>query len=724
MRSSLHPLCVCACVTSHHTTEFYKHDEVVTVRAPGSLMRQLIRLCDGSRSIENILSIVGQEWDVEDVQGLLDELHSRKVFTDAVNASNALWKIVENPSRLSPALTDAEVEQLQQKAQRRHNEDVTEELFSVSRTAYHSLVQQRRSRREFSGEAIATQHIVDIAWSAYGLKQNGGRATPSAGVLYPLIIHLVLIQGTDELQPGIYKLYLGAPDQVGFSIISYDIPSAIRAYIDPTMAESAAGIFVISGAFKASGEKYGNRSLLYVPLEAGHVAQNAQIAATEKTLAVVEIGGFTDSLLADALQLESDFHPLTSVMFGCASDSGNSRSTQEETDWAVPVVGTYRPPIAIALARLSPKINTDWSQGRDAWPSRARTKAISEAREWAACGCVSSNLRRARYSQLSSGVDPRNMLRFHPAQYRIKQFPFAPFNPAGLYEWVKGREELTGRERFVLADLVYFPYFPGRASYGFANSSGVAAHPERQMAVELGVLELIERDAFMNAYFAQLSLPVIRHNSLPSNVRVRVENLTYQGFEVWVLDCTLDLAPVVLILVQSEHLHFTTCAACTRFDVVQAMVHALAEVEAAVLARLQNGPSKAIAPSKVAMPHDHGALYEQKQYYRRADFLARSGRYVDFSAVGKHVAHDWEELQSTFASKGWQLITVPLHIPDEYGGNDGLHIVRSIVPGMVPMTFGYREEPAGMDRLYSMAMEREGRWLKYRDLTKFPHPFA
>jgi oxalate decarboxylase/phosphoglucose isomerase-like protein (cupin superfamily) len=40
------------------------------------------------------------------------------------------------------------------------------------------------------------------------------------------------------------------------------------------MLEKAHGVVVISGSFKITGQKYGNRSLLYVPLEAGHVAQN------------------------------------------------------------------------------------------------------------------------------------------------------------------------------------------------------------------------------------------------------------------------------------------------------------------------------------------------------------------------------------------------------------------------------------------------------------------
>ena len=57
------------------------------------------------------------------------------------------------------------------------------------------------------------------------------------------------------------------------------------------------------------------------------------------------------------------------------------------------------------------------------------------------------------------------------------------------------------------------------------------------------------------------------------------------------------------------------------------------------------------------------------------------------------------------------------------GGNDGLNIVRSIVPGLVPMTFGFGQAPLGMKRLYEVA-SLFGKKMSYRLLNKFTHPFA
>ena len=195
------------------------------------------------------------------------------------------------------------------------------------------------------------------------------------------------------------------------------------------------------------------------------------------------------------------------------------------------------------------------------------------------------------------------------------------------------------------------------------------------------------------------------------------------GFKVWVKDHSLDLAPVVLVFAQSDELTFTTCASCSSFDVEHATSHALMEVEASVLSRLQNGQPIAIKPDEVRMPLDHGRLYGQKQYYQHADFLVNGGTPISFEEVGSKAAHSWSSLLDRFSQKRWQLFVVPLRLSDEYGGSDGLCIVRCVVPGMVPMTFGYRQEPAGMRRLYSITKKFGDRELSYKELTKFPHPF-
>lgn len=427
-----------------------------------------------------------------------------------------------------------------------------------------------------------------------------------------------------------------------------------------------------------------------------------------------------DELLAQSIELPNEYHPLTLVAFGKEGKQVELENPSAlQVDWAIPMAKDYVPGFAIASARLSEK--RSWSHGRDPSPEVALKKAISETKEWTSCGCV-PELTRACYRELDNVIDPREVIQFHENQYRIKNFPFVQFDEEMRYSWTKG-VDLDGNEFHILADHVYFPYFPETPYHCFSNSSGCAAHPNKQTAVETGTLELIERDAFINSYFCKLDMPIVSEDTLPDHIQKRLQRLGDVGFKVWVVDHSLDLAPVVFVMAQSTEHTFTTCASCSSFDIEHAVSHALMEVEASVLHRLQHGVSDKIRPNDVVWPNDHGRLYGQKRYFRRADFLVESQKSLSFKEVGGNTSRTWNNLLGCFESKSWKHLVVPLKLSDDYGGNGDLSIVRVLVPGTVQMTFGYRQEPAGMKRLYEIA-ERFGRGkVMYSQLTKFPHPF-
>ena len=253
---------------------------------------------------------------------------------------------------------------------------------------------------------------------------------------------------------------------------------------------------------------------------------------------------------------------------------------------------------------------------------------------------------------------------------------------------------------------------------------GSAAYPNKQRAVELATLELVERDSFMIAYLAQLGFPTISQSTLPLSILNRIRELQRVGFEVTINDHSIDLAPVACVIVQSKELGCTACASCSKFDMEQAIDHALMETEAFVLARFEKGRTEHIKPNEVEMPLDHGKLYDQKRYFHRANFLINGQRSIPLGSAGCGVARSWQGLLDRFSAKGWKLITVPLYLSGDYGDNGDLSIIRAIVPGMVPMTFGYRQEPAGMERIYEVAKEFGNCKFSYKELAKFPHPFA
>jgi len=695
-----------AIITDNKTT-FTTISKYVVVEAPKAVIVQLLGVCDGSRRLKEVIDILSQNWDRISIQGLIEELFQKQVIVDGKTLEDEFWITVTNPMRFPTNVNDEDVARLISQATERHREENLERAYQPSKSDLYEIISRRKSVRTFSGETVGFQAVIDLLWSAYGeyMTADGRfhRSVPSAGALYPLMIHVGLFTKTGDLDPGVYRVLYDQEGSVGFKSVSTDILRFARSFLSPVgIQKGTHGVIAISGSFTVSNQKYGNRSMLYVPLEAGHSAQNILLEATRQGVATLEIGGFVDELIAQSVELPDGYHPLTLVAFGKEGEEVDLEMPSTlQVDWAIPMANGYAPGFAIASARLSEK--RSWSHGRDPSPEMALKKAISETKEWTSCGCI-PELTCATYRELDNVIDPREVIRFHKSQYRVKGFPFAQFEEDVRYNWTKGFD-LDGNEFYILADHVYFPYFPGTPYYCFSNSSGCAAHPDEQTAIETGTLELVERDAFINSYFCRLDMPVVSEDTLPDHIQKRIYELRNARFEVWIVDHSLDLAPVVFVMAQSSEHTFTTCASCSSFDVEHAVSHALMEVEASVLHRLQQGVSDKIRPDEVIWPNDHGSLYGQKQYFRRADFLVASQRSVSFQEIGDNTSKTWGDILGCFESKGWKHLVVPLELFDDYGGNGDLSIVRVIVPGTVQMTFGNRQEPAGMKRLYEVCRE-------------------
>lgn len=725
MNSESIPVMWASVLVADYRTIFTTFRKEVVVEVPRAVISQLVDVCNGNRKLGEVIDIMSQDWDRESVKGLLEELSQNQIIVDGRALENEFWQNITNPMRFPTKVSNEDVAYLVSQATKRHRKEKLDRAYKPSRSSLSEIISRRKSVRTFSGEVIEFQTFIDLLWSVYGecLTSDGctHRTVPSAGALYPLMIHVGLFAKTGDLDRGIYKVLYDQEGSVGFSLVSADVLRLTRSFLSPAdIQKGIHGVVIISGSFTVSNQKYGNRSMLYVPLEAGHSAQNILLEATRQGVATLEIGGFVDELLAQAVELPYEYHPLTLVAFGKEGNSSNlAESPILQVDWAIPMARGYTPGFAIASARLSKE--RSWSHGRDPSPEMALKKAISETKEWTSCGCI-PDLICASYGELDNTIDPREIIRFHKSQYRIKGFPFEEFDEEVRYNWTQG-VDLDGNKFHILADHVYFPYFPETSYYCFSNSSGCAAHPDRQTAIETGTLELVERDAFINSYFCKLDMPVVSNNTLPNYIQKRIQDLQAVGFKVWIVDHSLDLAPVVFVMAQSIEHAFTTCASCSSFDVEHAVSHALMEVEASVLHRLQYGVLDKILPNEVVWPNDHGRLYGQKNYFQNADFLVGSHKFVSFREIGGNTSRTWDDLLVCFESKGWKHLVVPLTLSDDYGGNGDLSIVRVIVPGIMQMTFGYRQEPAGMRRLYEVA-ERFGRGnLTYSQLTKFPHPF-
>ncbi len=112
-------------------------------------------------------------------------------------------------------------------------------------------IQTRKSIRAFSDKPLTDYELKLIYWAAYKV--------PSAGALYPLCLYIELrVDGST--------------------------------------------MFFICADFKKTTIKYGERGIRYVYMEAGHMAQNIQLMATEMGLGSYCIGAFDEEAVQQRLE--------------------------------------------------------------------------------------------------------------------------------------------------------------------------------------------------------------------------------------------------------------------------------------------------------------------------------------------------------------------------------------------------------------------------------------
>jgi len=75
---------------------------------------------------------------------------------------------------------------------------------------------------------------------------------------------------------------------------------------------------LITAEYERTTEKYGDRGVRYVHMEAGHAGQNVYLQAEALGLGTVTIGSFQDEEISKALNLPCSYRPLYVMPIGRA----------------------------------------------------------------------------------------------------------------------------------------------------------------------------------------------------------------------------------------------------------------------------------------------------------------------------------------------------------------------------------------------------------------------
>ncbi|MBE0431570.1 MAG: SagB/ThcOx family dehydrogenase [Dehalococcoidia bacterium] len=174
---------------------------------------------------------------------------------------------------------------------------------------------QRRSVRSYSDEPLTLDEVSQLLWAAQGITDpRGYRTAPSAGATYPLETYLVAGNVAD-VGPGVYRY--DPEEHALVKVIDGDVRAGLAsaALAQSSVREGAISI-VFTAVYARTTQRYGDRGVRYVHMEAGHAAQNVYLQAVALNLGTVVIGAFHDDQVSSILDLPADEQPLYIMPLG------------------------------------------------------------------------------------------------------------------------------------------------------------------------------------------------------------------------------------------------------------------------------------------------------------------------------------------------------------------------------------------------------------------------
>jgi len=163
----------------------------------------------------------------------------------------------------------------------------------------------RASDRSFGPGPIALEAAASLAWAAYGAARASAlgprRTVPSGGALYPLELYLLALD-VDGVDAGVY--HYDPPRHGLCQLAGLSAGELARLTPFPELLVPAALVLLVTAVFWRSRFKYGLRGYRFSLLEAGHVGQNALLAAWSLGLAAVPIGGVYEGRVEELLGVE------------------------------------------------------------------------------------------------------------------------------------------------------------------------------------------------------------------------------------------------------------------------------------------------------------------------------------------------------------------------------------------------------------------------------------
>jgi ribosomal protein S12 methylthiotransferase accessory factor len=403
------------------------------------------------------------------------------------------------------------------------------------------------------------------------------------------------------------------------------------------------------------------------------------------------------------------------------------------------------PPFADVVVNLPLLVGDEGVAGRTHSYIISESTAILEGLE-RYCGLAAHGKRTVVYDSYrnleSNALNPVKVGVHTQEQYAQPGFPFHPFNPDRYMNWVWGYSFLEERPILVPELLAYYSLGCGDG-FVYETSNGCALGGSLEEAIFHGIMEVVERDSFLMTWYAQLSLPRLDpYSANDQELQLMIERVrAVAGYDLQFYNSTMENGiPSILAIAKNRKQKGLNliCAAGAHLDPLKAVKSAIHELAAMMMTldeKFEENQEELLRmlqePYLVRKMDDHGLLYGMPQAEERLQFLLNENRPLrtfdeEYKWKSNHadLTEDLQEILSVFRKLNLDVIVVDQTTSETI--RNGLHCVKVLIPGMLPMTFGHHlTRVTGLERVLKVPMELgySSQPLKFEELNPHPHPF-
>lgn len=339
-------------------------------------------------------------------------------------------------------------------------------------------------------------------------------------------------------------------------------------------------------------------------------------------------------------------------------------------------------------------------------------------------------------------LDPRRFGWYSEQAYHDNTRWLTRFDENLKVDFVWGYSFRRSSPVLVPAQLVYYMEpSGGDPTYVIDSSVGCSMGSVPEEAILHGLLEVLERDAFLLHWYAEHSLAAFDvMECTDPEVRSHNRRLQSENYEVFALDGTTDFGvPAVILFARNRRnaIPYAGCIAAVHPRPERALRKAFRELIPGIRRygkevreeKYEHALRLAEDHSRVRTMEDHAYLYCLPQSAHALEFLLKEGKRTSLKQLqnsgvefcSTDLTDELQRIVSRVLPLAYDIVVVNQTAPELR--HAGLHCYKVLVPGSVPMTWGQQmRRLEGIPRL-EHALGKTGPANTSRKLNPAPHAF-